>query len=195
MKKLFLLIFLLFASSIFSQEKNDKTVKQDKSEEKNKELQNKELPSGFQDLNIGDSFDNVKDKLKKDNQLFNYKEEDVVFDESSRSKNIISSLGYGFLKNAVFQFNKEKLYTMSFYLDSSKIDYFSLSKSFKDKWGIPSEVTPNNFMWENNSVRILLEKPLIVRYIDLSVLKEEKEAEKQNKTTKEEDRQEFLKLF
>jgi len=151
------------------------------------EITNQDLPEGFQDINIGISYKEVTDKLEN-NDSFLYKKEDVIYE--SRQKNIISTLGKGFIKNAIFQFNEDKLINIILYINDDKIDFYTLKKDFLNKWGNPIQVNPNYNIWEDDTTRIILEKPLTIRYIDLTIFEDDPKED-----IIQESKDDFLKSF
>ncbi len=41
--------------------------------------------------------------------------------------------------------------------------------NFKEKYGEFNSLSPKKVIWENEKVRIILEKPLIIKYVDLNI--------------------------
>ena len=64
------------------------------------------------------------------------------------------------------QFSEDKLYIMTVVLDSDKIDYYSMYQSLSKKYGEPDSLSPRKALWNSDTVRLSLEKPLSVKYID-----------------------------
>lgn len=130
--------------------------------------QNVELPMGFRDIVIGLNLDEAKEILSKDS-YFDYRGDPDVSMLLSENKTIIESEGNVYIENGYFQFYDNKLYTITLILDIEKIDYHSIFKSLSDKYGKYSALTPKIVTWENEEIRITLEKPLTIKYVGLNV--------------------------
>lgn len=56
-------------------------------------------------------------------------------------------------------------------MNKSRIDYYSVFTTLKDKYGEPDTITPQAATWKNNEITMSLEKPLTLKYIDNEVFK------------------------
>lgn len=151
------------------------------------------LSSGFNDIKIKDLIEDVKKKLANDPN-FEYKVEDVSINEDPKPS-LIDVRGKGYLKRGVFQFYKGSLYSIILFVDEHKFDFFTMWKTFKNKWGPPVKIDPNLVRWEDEDYRIDLEKPLKITYIDLQEFNNKKELNAKNKNREEMSRENFLNLF
>ena len=88
------------------------------------------------------------------------------------NRSLIESAGLSFISRSWFQFYKENLYTMIFKLNTDRVDYYSIYAKFCEKYGEPVSINPQRAVWENETTRIVIERPLIVKYIDLTVFNE-----------------------
>ena len=76
-------------------------------------------------------------------------------------------------------------------LSNTKVGYYSLLKSLTDKYGNATSLEPKKAGWENDSIRIQIEKPCILKYTDMETWKslsstdEEMEARKTEKIERE----------
>lgn len=61
---------------------------------------------------------------------------------------------------------------MIFKLNTDTVDYYSIYAKFCEKYGEPASINPQRAVWENETTRIVIERPLIVKYIDLTVFNE-----------------------
>jgi hypothetical protein len=130
-----------------------------------------ELPRSFRELRLGMSLEDLKQALQADGLFAFQGDRDVSF-LPSREQNLIETTGYSFIRRAFFQLNEEKLFIMAFSLDSALIDHYSVYTSLAEKYGEPARVTPREAVWESDAVRVSLERPLTVKYIDLPVFNE-----------------------
>jgi hypothetical protein len=58
---------------------------------------------------------------------------------------------------------------MSFSFNTDKLDYYSIYMAFVKKYGEPASFNPSQAVWEDGAVRVSIEKPLSVKYIDRTV--------------------------
>lgn len=110
----------------------------------------------------------VKDALLGDS-LFGYRGERDVSLLPSRNKTLIETVGYSFISRSWFQFYEEKLYIMTFKLDTDRVDYYSVYSSLVRKYGEPSSLDPRKAVWSDERVTLSLERPLTVKYVDRAV--------------------------
>jgi hypothetical protein len=61
---------------------------------------------------------------------------------------------------------------MAFTLDTSLVDHYSVYTSFVKKYGEPAVLNPQEAVWESEEVRVAVERPLTVKYIDKQVFNE-----------------------
>lgn len=123
------------------------------------------VPDSYRGIRLGMSLDEVKEVLKTE-PVFGYRGERDVSMIPNPDRTLIETFGTGYIKNAWFQFSGDKLYIMTVVLDSSKIDYYSMYQSLAKKYGEPDSLSPRKAQWNSDTVRMSLEKPLSVKYID-----------------------------
>ena len=129
------------------------------------------LPTESRGIQLGMDIDMVKDSLKSDS-IFGYRGERDVSLLPVENRSLIESAGLSFISRSWFQFYKEHLYTMIFKLNTDTVDYYSIYAKFCEKYGEPASINPQRAVWENETTRIVIERPLIVKYIDLTVFNE-----------------------
>jgi hypothetical protein len=133
------------------------------------------LPRGFKDIQLGMNVDEAKEALKKDTDFGYHGERDVsllpgenrVLIETDSER----GLGSNFLTRCWFQFSNDSLYIITINLNRSRIDYYSVFTTLKEKYGEPDNITPQMATWKNDAVTMTLEKPLTLKYIDNEVFK------------------------
>ena len=76
------------------------------------------------------------------------------------------------MKRGAFQFYNEKLYTIIVQMNPENIDYYSIYSSLIEKYGEPGLVDQKKAVWENEGVRLVLERPLTIKYIDTATFNE-----------------------
>lgn len=144
----FFLCFLVFlpVSGIFAQETPD-------------------LPRQFRELYLGMSMDNLKTALLKDG-YFNFRGDRDVSFLPVREQSLVETTGSLFIKRAFFQLRDGEVFIMSFSLNTDVIDHYSVFTQFSAKYGQPSWLDPKSAVWETETTRIAIERPLTVKYID-----------------------------
>ena len=149
------------------------------------------LPVAYRDISLGMPIDDVKKMLQADS-LYGYRGERDVSLLPTQNRVLIESEGLSFLNRSWFQFYKDKLYTMTFKLDSDRVDFYSVFKSLQDKYGEPTSLDPEKIVWKDDRVTLSLERPLVLKFIDTQVFAEIQNTSNVNKSTEELTRKGFL---
>lgn len=123
------------------------------------------LPTGFRGIALGMEIDRVKQVLAAD-PLFGYRGDPDVSLLPQTEQYLIECAGPSYVHRAYFQFADRRLLTMILVLDTEKLDYFSLFSALNTKYGQPTSLSPEQSVWQSDSVRLSLEKPLTVKYLD-----------------------------
>ena len=126
------------------------------------------LNPGFDAFRLGMSLAELKDALKN-NTFFLYSGEPDVTLLDRPNTNLIDVPGMSFFSRGVFQIIDGKLYSISLELNPEKVSYFDVYTQLTKKYGNPTALDPSSARWENATVRMSLEKPLTVKYIDMPV--------------------------
>ena len=169
---LFLCLFLILP--LFSQEKN--------------------LPSGYSDIQLGLSVDEVKAKLKK-NTIFGFRGNRDVSLLPTEERVLIETPGSSFFSRCWFQFYEDKLYAITLNVNRKRMDYYSMFTKFCNDYGEPDFLNNEKAEWKNDSVMMSLEKPLTVKYIDINVYDSLIEKGKELESTDAYLREKFLETF
>jgi hypothetical protein len=123
------------------------------------------LPAGFRQITLGMGLDQVKLALKAD-PLFRYRGDPDVSFLPQTSQYLIECDGNSYLRRAYFQFADSRLFIMILVLDTLKLDHYSLFSALSAKYGPPSTLSPQETVWQSAPIRLSLERPLTVKYID-----------------------------
>lgn len=160
-----------------------------------KEQQDKAaLPAEYRSIRLGMNIDAVKETLKQD-AVFGYRGERDVSLLPTENRSLIESAGSYFISRSWFQFYKDNLYTMIFKLNTDTVDYYSVYSKFCEKYGEPNSINPQRAVWEDEHTRVVIERPLIVKYIDLTVFNELISQSTTEKAAAETNRQNFIDGF
>jgi hypothetical protein len=135
-----------------------------------------ELPRVFRNIRLGMSLEELKTALQGDG-LFNFRgDRDVSFlPSSARSRgtageqSLVETTGSSFVRRSFFQLRGGELFIMAFALDTGLVDHYSVFTGFVEKYGEPGYLDPKQAVWETESTRIAIERPLTVKYIDKRV--------------------------
>ena len=84
---------------------------------------------------------------------------------------------------------------MIFKLNTDTVDYYSVYSKFCEKYGEPASINPQRAVWEDEHTRVVIERPLIVKYIDLTVFNELISQSTTEKAAAETNRQNFIDGF
>jgi hypothetical protein len=125
-------------------------------------------PTAFRTIALGMTIDQVKEALRKD-ALYRYRGDPDVSFLPLTGENLIECEGSSYLSRGYFQFAEGKLYVLILVLDPQKLDHYSMFTAFTAKYGEPSSFNPAEAVWQSETVRFSLERPLTVKYIDRRV--------------------------
>lgn len=157
------------------------------------------LPNGYGGVNLGMSVEETKDALKS-NGDFGYNGDRDVSLLPGENRVLIETdardfARWSFLEQCWFQFYDDKLYTMILNLNKTKVDYYSVYSSLVEKYGEPNEFSPERAVWKNDDVQLSLERPLLLKYIDLETFDSLVEEAMVEQTGQEKLREDFLNSF
>jgi hypothetical protein len=142
-----------------------------------------EAPLGFAGIEMGMELDVVKELLKRDSQ-FRFRGDPDVSMLATPNESLIETEGLSFIDRAYFQFYEGRLYTIILALDPEKIDHYTMYSTLVDRYGEPTSLDPSEAVWEFDFIRMALERPLSVKYVDTvafgSILRENAKAESLN---------------
>ena len=155
----------------------------------------KALPHGFDSLVLGMSMADVKNELLASDDFLYRGDPDVsILDRENLS--LMEVEGFGFFSSVQFQFNDEdRLFAILLVMNPETIDYYSLYTSLSAKYGIPADLSPQRAYWEDDEVRISLERPVMLRYIDRTIFDAIKQKGETLESYKKISREEFLSRF
>ena len=142
------------------------------------------------------SLDETKDQLIKDTDFGYHGDRDVSL-LPGENRILIETdaergLGSNFLTRCWFQFSNDSLYIITINMNRERIDYYSIFKTLKEKYGEPETITPQSAVWKNDSVTMSLEKPLTLKYIDNEVFKSLQSSSNISPSSREMTQQMFL---
>jgi hypothetical protein len=152
------------------------------------------LPGAFSNVALGMGVDTVKEQLQTDPH-FAYRGDPDVTLTPDRQQQLIEAEGMLFVERGFFQFQDQELYIIILQLNRGRLDYYTMYTDLAGKYGEPDVFSPSQAVWENEEVRLSLEKPLTVKYVDLAVFESLVEAGEMERSQREVSREDFLELF
>lgn len=153
-----------------------------------------ELPLGYKNIQLGQSFEEVRSILEKDSS-FGFRGDRDVSLLPTEERVLIETSGSSFFDRCWFQFYENKLYTLILNINVERIDYYSMFKTFTLKYGEPTSLNPSKSEWKNDFVVLSLEKPLTVKYLDVKVFEELQESSEAATSAEDYLRKKFLESF
>lgn len=154
----------------------------------------KSVPSSFREYRLGMAADELKAALAADDLFVFRGDRDVSFLPMS-DQILIETTGLSFVKRAFFQLRGDKLFMMAFALNPDKVDHYSVFTSLVADYGEPETLDPKESVWLSESVRLSVERPLTVKYIDRAVFDELARDAMVKKSKEFELREEFVDAF
>jgi hypothetical protein len=151
------------------------------------------IPTAYRSFALGMSLDDLKNALTED-ALFNFHESDVSFGPA-KDESYIETTGFSFVRRALFQIQAGNVFVMAFTLNTTLIDHYSVFTTLTKKYGEPKTLDPKQAVWEDDSVRLTLERPLTIRYIDKKTFSQILEDSKAKKSEEIRMREDFLNDF
>ncbi|WP_319417448.1 hypothetical protein [Marispirochaeta aestuarii] len=153
------------------------------------------LPRGFDTLELGMSMADIKNELLSSDDFLYRGDPDVSLLERE-NLSLMEVEGFGFFASAQFQFSQDdRLYAMLLVMDPENIDYYSVYSTLTEKYGNPADLSPQRAYWENENVRISLERPVMLRYIDRALFDAIRQEGETLESYERISREEFLSRF
>lgn len=152
------------------------------------------LPRGFRGVELGMSLAEVETVLKSD-ELFLYRGGPDVTLLPRPDEKLLEVQGLSFVKRAFFQFHEDKLFSAIYVLNPEKMDHYSVFTRLSERYGKPGSLSPRESVWSDGSVRVSLERPLTVKYLDLATLEKLKQGGQARQSWEDLSRQDFLEGF
>ncbi len=153
-----------------------------------------DLPRGFRGIELGMSLEEVKGLLRQD-PLFDYRGDADVSLLPLARQTLIECPGTAFLERAYLQFEGDRLFVLILDMDPKRLDWYTLYSSLSAKYGDAARISPADAVWISDGVRLSLEKPLTVKYIDRPVFERLRDQGKAEETLRDLSRERFLGQF
>lgn len=152
------------------------------------------LTPGFDVFRLGMTLEDLKSALKN-NSFFLYSGDPDVSILSRPNTNLIDVPGITYFSRGIFQVVDGRLYSMTFELNPEQLDYYTMYTTLTKKYGEPTTLDPASARWESASVRLSLEKPVTLKYIDMVVFQRLEKEGRAQKALQTLTREKFLENF
>lgn len=151
-------------------------------------------PQGFRSIQLGMELEQVKQLLIED-PLFDYRGDPDISFLPLPPQTLIETSGSSFIRRAYFQFEEDLLYIIILSMDPDRLDYYTLYSTLSGKYGPPTSLDPTEAVWQFEGLRLSLERPLNVKYIDSKVFEALKEEGQVQEDLWEISKDNFLQQF
>ena len=151
-------------------------------------------PRGFRSIQLGMELERVKQLLIQD-PLFDYRGDPDISFLPLPPQTLIETSGSSFIRRAYFQFDRDLLYIIILSMDPDRLDYYTLYSTLSEKYGPPTSLDPTEAVWQFEQLRLSLERPLNVKYIDSAVFEALKEEGQVQEDLWEISKDNFLQQF
>jgi hypothetical protein len=189
----FLFFILLLLIPSFAQETFEFTIPEPERRSLAPEFP-EEVPRQFRGIALGMALDELKTALAADS-LFSFRGDRDVSFLPVREETMVETAGLSYIRRAFFQLTDGTVYIMSFSLDTRQMDHYSVLTSFVKKYGEPVSLSPTEAVWESDTTRVSIERPLTVKYIDKTIFDRLLEESKTSNSKEILRREEFLADF
>jgi hypothetical protein len=129
------------------------------------------LPNGYRAYIFGMTADAVRAALTTDS-FFRYTGPDDAPMLNTPDNSGFEVDGVFFIRRAMFLFNNDRLYSITLELNPTFIDYFAVFNALQNKYGPVTDLNPQLAFWDNEAVLLTVERPLKVKYVDMTILNE-----------------------
>ena len=128
--------------------------------------------TGFKNIRLGSSREDTIRAILEDNTMMLPKEymlnTNGVDLASEESADFLSLEENKFYKSGYFIFKDDSLYSITIYFQPDQVDFLELLSSMSAKYGKGAFLDAETVSWQNGDNRIILERPSIVKYINMN---------------------------
>lgn len=187
MKKYIFIFMFLFAYSLFSQNYatndayNPNQTAANTNARENSSITNDAIMgrkpaitqtaiTGFKDIQLGSTRDDVINAILSDNTMILPKKYmtgsvDIAAEESAT---FLALEENKFYKSGYFIFKNDSLYSITIHFQSNQVDFLELLSALNSKYSKGAFLDANTVAWQNGNMRMILERPSIVKYINMN---------------------------
>jgi hypothetical protein len=122
------------------------------------------LPRGFQEIQLGLTLEQVREALEAE-PYFAFRGDPDVSLLARPNEQIIEAEGAHYIQRGIFQFSEKILYSITLVFNPSLMDFSTLFSTLEGKYGPFTSLDPSLVIWENEEIRMILEKPATLKYL------------------------------
>ncbi|MBN1648350.1 MAG: hypothetical protein JW874_09970 [Spirochaetales bacterium] len=152
------------------------------------------VPDGFDGIELGLSMDEVKKRLKE-NDNFSYTGDPDVSLQDRPNETALDVEGLGYVYRGIFQFYEDSLYIIMIMINPDRMDHYSMFTHLSGKYGPPQIFSPSRSVWERDGTMMVLERPLTVRYMDRETFNKIVDAGEKEESLESDLRRSFINQF
>ena len=192
MKKYISIFMFLFAYSLFSQNyatndaynPNQPAQNTEATEEKSDSITNDAIMgrkpaiteteiTGFKDIQLGSTRDDVISSILSDSTMILPRKYmtgsvDITAEES---ETFLALEENKFYKSGYFIFKDDSLYSITIYFQPNQVDFLELLSALNSKYDKGNFLDANTVAWQNGNMRMILERPSVIKYINMNNIK------------------------
>ncbi|MEI0531714.1 hypothetical protein R4I97_09150 [Brachyspira pilosicoli] len=128
--------------------------------------------TGFKNIKLGSTREDTIRAILEDNTMLLPKEymlnTNGVDLASEESADFLSLEENKFYKSGYFIFKDDSLYSITIYFQPDQVDFLELLSSLSAKYGKGAFLDAETVSWQNGDNRIILERPSIIKYINMN---------------------------
>ena len=128
--------------------------------------------TGFKNIKLGSTREDTIKAILEDNTMMLPKEymlnTNGVDLASEESATFLSLEENKFYKSGYFIFKDDSLYSITIYFQPDQVDFLELLSSLSAKYGKGAFLDAETVSWQNGDNRIILERPSIIKYINMN---------------------------
>lgn len=151
----------------------------------------KAISRGYDTITLGMPYQTAYDAMVA-NAGIDYRGTPDVSMSPDREEKIVETRGGRYIKRGIFQFRDDKLFSITLELNPDQLDYYTLYTTFCARYGEAKRLSPQECVWEDRAVRLILEKPLSLKYIDVAVMDGLRQAAGIEESAQEKSRSAFI---
>ncbi|WP_295161808.1 hypothetical protein [uncultured Brachyspira sp.] len=130
--------------------------------------------TGFKDIKLGATREDTINAILSDNTMTLPKQymTGTVDLSAEESATFLALEENKFYKSGYFIFKNDALYSITINFQPNQVDFLELLSALNAKYTKGSFINADTVAWQNGDIRIILERPSIIKYIDMNNITE-----------------------
>lgn len=151
-------------------------------------------PRGFGTIELGMTLEETRQAIEAE-LSFDYRGEPEISFLPRQQLRLLEVEGRNFIRRGFFQFIDDRLYSIILDLNDDTLDHYGVYVRLTEQYGEQSTLTPRQVTWLFEDVRLTLERPLTVKYVDEVVYQQLLAQGAETESLREILRDDFLRRF